>query len=107
MKKIALIFAVLAFGLLVSCKKSDVSVTIEVNPEELVFTSGEGEQTVEVTCNSTWVAAPPATWAGTVISGNSITVHVLSNTGPEREATLYVVSGDVSKEVKITQQAAE
>ncbi|MBR6001572.1 MAG: BACON domain-containing protein [Bacteroidales bacterium] len=109
MKKIALILVVLASGLLFSCKKNDVKVTIEVNPEELVFTSEQGAKTVEVTCNSNWEARIVAsTWAALEMDGTTLIVSVLSNPGPgAREATLNVSSGDVTKSVKITQQAAE
>ena len=109
MKKIALILAVLASGLLFSCKKNDVKINLEVSQESLVFESGEGDKTIEVSCNSSWIASIPATtWAAIEYDSVSITVSVLSNPGPEaREATLLVVSGDVSKSVKITQQASE
>ena len=108
MKRFAFIFAVLALGLIVSCKKNDVAVTIDANPAELVFSSEAGSKSVEVTSNSDWVASIPATtWAAAELDGTTITVSVLSNPGAAREASLYIVSGDVSKEVKITQQAAE
>lgn len=109
MKKIALILAVLAAGLLFSCKKNNVQVSLSVNPEELVFTSEQGSKTVEVTCNSDWEARIPAsTWAALEMDGTTLTVSVLSNPGPEaRETSLNVSSGEVTKSVKITQQAAE
>ena len=106
MKKIALLLAVLAVGLLVSCKKNNVKVNIELNPEELVFSSEAGSKTVEVTCNSSWNATLSATtWAAIDFDGSDIQVSVLTNTGAQREADIVVTSGDVSKTVKITQQA--
>ena len=109
MKKIALLLVVLASGLLFSCKKNNVQINLSVNPETLLFTSEQGSKTVEVSCNSGWTANIPATtWAAIEYDSSTITVSVLSNPGPDaREATLNVVSGDVSKSVKITQQAAE
>lgn len=108
MKKIVLLIAVLAAGLLISCKKNNVKVNIELNPEELVFSSEAGSQTVEVKCNSSWDATISATtWAGIEFVGNKVQVSVLTNTGAQRESSLDVSSGDVSKSVKIIQRAAE
>lgn len=85
---------------------------LELDTESLSFTKDGGSSTVSVTSNTDWTVSDDADWLTTSTQsgkGNgSVTVTAAANTTYEaRTATITVTAGTVTKNISVTQDAAE
>lgn len=87
--------------------------TLEVSPASLSFDASEQTQTVEITSNSNWeITTSSLDWVTvTPLSGEEDeTVNITVNTNENTEArsgSIIFTSGDISREVSVSQEAAE
>lgn len=84
---------------------------LELDTESLSFTKDGGSSTVSVTSNTDWTVSDDADWLTVTQSGKgngSVTVTAAANTTYEaRTATITVTAGTVTKNISVTQDAAE
>jgi len=95
-----------------SCKKKDAVVTtqLSLSSYEELFTAGGGASEVTVSGNAKWSISNSATWCTTTAStteGNGkIYLNVQANPATsERSVVIPVISGSISKEIKVRQLA--
>lgn len=85
---------------------------LELDTESLSFTKDGGSSTVSVTSNTDWTVSDDADWltvsAQSGKGNGSVTVTAAANTTYEaRTATITVTAGTVTKNISVTQDAAE
>ncbi|MCR5138542.1 MAG: BACON domain-containing protein [Bacteroidaceae bacterium] len=91
-----------------SRSRTTSTATLNVTPSELSFPGSGGSKTVTVSGPSEWeINIGTRSWGHLTTSGNQITVDIDANdTGSERTDWFSIKSGDVTKRVNITQDAA-
>ena len=117
MKIKSLLFAVLAMASLLACKKDEpvVEPVLELSSTNININSYGGERILNITANNAWTVAADAEWVSfSEESGEasdekqSITVYIDEYTGQEaRTAKITVTAGSLTKEIAVTQAAAE
>lgn len=85
---------------------------LELDTESLSFTKDGGSSTVSVTSNTDWTVSDDADWltvsAQSGKGNGSVTVTAAANTTYEaRTATITVTVGTITKNISVTQDAAE
>jgi len=85
---------------------------LELDTESLSFTKDGGSSTVSVTSNTDWTVSDDADWltvsAQSGKGNGSVTITAAANTTYEaRTATITVTVGTITKNISVTQDAAE
>lgn len=116
MKWKSLFSGMLAIAAVVGCKELEIEPELNVNRQEIEFTSEGGSETLEVTSNVSWSASTDAQWVEGISPSQgdgsaqpaSVVISVEANEGVEdREAVITVTAADLTKTVKIVQKAKE
>ena len=113
MKKILTLLAIVIVGL-TSCKTELVVYSISIDPTELSFNSGGGEETVSVTSTADWELSGDSYWCyASEYSGKGDAEIIFTanspNEDPEsnRTATFTFISGDKKATLTVTQEKKE
>ena len=113
MKKILILLAIGIVGL-TSCKEELVQVySISIDPTELSFNSGGGEETVSVTSTADWELSGDSYWCyASSYSGKGdaeivFTADPNEDSESSRTATFTFVSGDKKATLTVTQEKKE
>lgn len=82
-------------------------IRLTVDPNEITFAKNGGEQTINVTCNSDWSTENLPQWCQVKKqSDSSLTIKAEANPSiKERDATFTVRAGNVTREIKVHQEA--
>ncbi len=111
--------AIILVGLaaFISCDEQNTQLgapSLVLDSTEIVFDQAGGEQTVSFTSTRTWMATADAEWlvvspeAGEASSEKqSVVITALENTGMDREATVTVTIGMISRYITVTQAGPE
>lgn len=118
--KQCLVYIVLIVTIMSACGSDDgmlddegkVSKTyLDVSPTSFDFKAEGGTANISISSNASWSFEKDntikwITFNGLSGSGNAfVTITVSANTGKKRETTFTVNSGEISKAVKVTQEA--
>ncbi len=93
-----------------SLQKKSVSVILEVSTNSLSFGVSGGSESVSITSNTSWTVTSSESWCAVSTSTGSgngtVSISVTANTSASsRTATVTFTSGNVKREVKVTQDA--
>lgn len=94
----------------VTVSQAAADVQLAVSPTSLSFTENGSSEDITITCNSDWTVSSNQTWCTvSPASGSSngkVTVTAIANdSNNNRSATITVKSGNVTREVSVTQAA--